>query len=362
MSIFGEIKDPRRMFKGNYKHPLIDIVFLVISAVVSGCNDWETIEVFGESQLDWLRKYYPYKNGIPSHDTINRVFSNMDSKEFGEKFIRWAREVCTMSELEVVAIDGKTIRGSHDKNKGQSALHIVSAYACKNRLCLGQIQTSEKSNEITAIPELLDLLFLEKSTVTIDAMGCQKSIVKKIREKKADYVIAVKHNQKHLYDQIQKLFKITKSVSTHINHNIDHGRAEIRKCSAIDDFTFFDDYQDWTDLKSIVKVESERYNKTTKLSSKETRFYITNHNPESSNLNEIIRSHWSIENNLHWMLDVVFQEDKSRRRLKNSASNFNIISKVALALIERQPSKKSKRQRRFKSGFDSKFRELVLNL
>ena len=364
MTIFGQMKDPRRTTKGNFKHELVEIVFLVIAAVVSGCNDWETIAVFGESQLEWLRKYYPYKNGIPSHDTINRLFSAMDSKAFGKYFIQWTRQLCNLSNGDTVAIDGKTLRRSYDKNSGKSAIHIVSAYAHKNRICLGQVQTGDKSNEITAIPELLELLYLEKATVTIDAMGCQKEIVKKIvKEKKADYMIAAKNNQKSLYEQIEKLFSITTPADEHTSHHNDHGRVETRKCTVIDDFTFMDDCEDWVGLRSIVKVEAERYIKSNGHTEQETRFYISSHKPDAQQLNTIVRNHWSIENNLHWVLDVVFDEDSSRRRAGNSAANFNIISKIALGLIEKTPVKaKSKRQRRFKAGFDPIFREKVLNL
>lgn len=363
MAIFGQMKDPRRTTKGNFKHELIEIIFLVISAVVSGCNDWETIAVFGESQLKWLRKYYPYKNGIPSHDTINRVFSAMDVKVFGGYFIQWTQEICQLSEGDIVAIDGKSIRRSYDNNTNQSAIHIVSAYAQKNRLCLGQVQTGDKSNEITAIPELLELLYLEKATVTIDAIGCQKEIVRKVKEKKADYVIAVKNNQKSLYAQIEKLFAITKPACETVDHHNDHGRVETRKCQVIDNFTFFDGCEEWEGLKSIVKIESERYHKSDGKTEKEIRFYISSHKADAGKIGAAIRNHWSVENRLHWMLDVVFAEDMSRRRAGHSAANFNIISKIALGLIERSPyKKKSKRQRRFKAGFDPAFRETVLNL
>jgi len=356
------MKDKRRRSKGNFKHELLDIVFLVVSATVSGCNDYESIEVFGESQLDWLRKYYPFKNGIPSHDTINRVFSLLDPKVFGQYFIEWTQEICELSRGELVSIDGKTVRRSHDKKHGKSAIHIVSAYAEKNRVCLGQIQTSEKSNEITAIPELLDLLYLEGTVVSIDAMGCQKKIVESIRTKKADYLIAVKNNQKSLYEEIENLFVVTKPSSESVLHDIDHGRAEIRKCTVIDDLSFLDERKNWKDLKAIVRIETETVEKASKISRKEKRYYITSSSGNATEINKNVRGHWSVENNLHWILDVVFGEDQSRRRNGNSAANFNIISKIALALIERIPHKKSKRQRRFKAGFDHEFRELVLNL
>ena len=363
MSIFGQMKDPRRVTKGNLKHPLIDIVFLVISAVVSGCNEWESIEMFGKGQIQWLRKYYPYKNGIPSHDTLNRVFSAMDSKVFGDCFLQWTRGLCNLHEEEIIAIDGKTIRGSYDTRSNQSALHIVSAYASKNRLCLGQVQTEEKSNEIKAIPELLDLLFLEKSTVTIDAMECQREIVKKIIDKKADYVIAVKNNQKELYEQIKKLFNVTQAASISIDNNKDHGRVETRKCTVIEDLTFFDEAHLWEGVKSVVRIQTDRWSVITEKKASEERFYISSHKSDARLLNDIIRNHWSVENKLHWVLDVVFNEDSSRRRKGNGSVNFNIISKIALGLIERHEYKhKSKRQRRFLSAFDSEFRELVLNL
>ena len=363
MTILGQMKDPRRTSKGNLKHPLVDILFLVVSAVVSGCNDWESIAVFGESQLSWLRKFYPYKNGIPSHDTINRVFSALNPKEFGERFITWTQEVCTLSEGEVVAIDGKTIRRSYDKNHHQPAFHMISAYAEQNRICLGQVLTEEKSNEITAIPKLLDLLFLEKATVTIDAMGCQKEIVEKIMDSNADYLIAVKNNQKSLYEEVVNLFTITKPFSEHTDHHVDHGRVETRQCTVITDLAFLDEARHWAGIRSVVKIEAKRFVKSSGKTTAETRYYISSHPCDAAKINQMARGHWSIENKLHWVLDVVFEEDNSRRRTGNSAANFNIIAKVALALIERTPhNKKSKRQRRFKAGFDHKFREKVLKL
>ncbi len=362
MAIFGQMDDPRRTSKGNLKHPLVDILFLVVSAVVSGCNDWEAIETFGEGQIGWLRKYYPYKQGIPSHDTINRVFSALEPNIFREKFIAWTQEISTLSQGEVVAIDGKTIRRSYDKKGHQSAFHVVSAYAEKNRVCLGQVLTEEKSNEITAIPALLDLLFLENTTVTIDAIGCQKAIVKKIITKKADYLIAVKNNQKALYQELENLFTITAPASQDTQQNVDHARVETRTCTVITDLTFLGEKENWPKIASVVKVDSERYIKSSAQTTTQTRFYISSLTQDAKTINSKVRKHWAIENRLHWMLDVVFQEDASRRRRGNSAANFNIIAKVALALIEQTPHKKSKRQRRFKAGFDPKFREKVLKI
>ena len=361
MAIFGSMKDPRRISKGNLRHDLSDIVFLVVAAVVSGCNDWETIVVFGESQLGWLRKYRPFKHGIPSHDTLNRVFSALDPKVFSEKFIEWTEEVYDFTEGELVAIDGKTMRGSQDVAHDRSALHIVSAYASKNKISLGQVVTDEKSNEITAIPNLLDMIFLKGATVSIDAMGCQKAIAEKIIDQHADYLLAVKNNQKSLYEEIENLFVVTTSQS-HTDYHIGHGRGENRKCDVITDLTFLDESKHWKGLKSVIRIESERFLKASSKTEKQTRYYISSHSQKSAKqLNELIRDHWAIENNLHWMLDVNFREDESKRK-GNSAANFNVINKVALALIEKCPIKKSKRQRRFKAAFDPSFREKILNL
>ena len=179
------MKDPRTTYRGNLKHTFSDILFLVISAVISGCNEWKTIEVFGQAQLTWLQKFYGYKNGIPSQDTLGRVFSALDSEEFGKYFMEWTQRLCDLTDGEVVAIDGKTMRGSYDHQSNKDALHIVSAYAQKNRLCLGQLTTNQKSNEITAIPQLLDMIAIKNATVTLDAMGCQKKIVKKNKRKRS---------------------------------------------------------------------------------------------------------------------------------------------------------------------------------
>jgi predicted transposase YbfD/YdcC len=317
---------------------------------------------FGESQLEWLRKYYPYKNGIPSHDTMNRIFSSLDPKVFGQYFIEWTQEICKLSKGNLVAIDGKTIRKSYDKTNEKSAVHIVSAYAEKNRICLGQIQTSEKSNEITAIPELIDLLYLKGATVSLDVLGCYKKIVEAICMKKTDYLIAVKNNQKSLYEEIENLFKIIKPSSEHLWNDIDHGRAEDSKCLVINDLSFLDERKEWKDLYGIVKIETEITKKSSQKTSKETRYYITSSKSKAKELNIMIRGYWSVENNLCWMLGLVFNEDQSRKRIGNSAANFNIISKIVPALIAKISVKLSKRQRRFKAAFDPKFRELVLNL
>lgn len=357
------MKDPRRISKGNVKYSLNEIIFLVISAVISGVNEWETIEIFGQQQIDWLRKFFPYKKGVPSHDTLSRFFSALDSQYFSKYFLEWTNSVCQIANGEIVAIDGKRMRGSYDTASGKSAIHVVSAFAAGNNLCLGQVKTEDKSNEITAIPELLDLLSIQGATVTIDAMGCQKTIAEKILEKKANYLLAVKDNQKELSVQIEKLFTIQKIENMNKQVDCGHGRVETRICSVIDNFNFFDDHQDWLGLKSVVKIETERYTKITGKTECQTRYYISSLPADATNINNAVRSHWAIENKLHWVLDVQFREDSSRKRRGNSAANFNIISKIALGLIEKVETKrKSKRGRRFMAAFGTAFREEVLGI
>ncbi|MBA3985511.1 MAG: ISAs1 family transposase [Flavobacteriales bacterium] len=222
----------------------------------------------------------------------------------------------------------------------------------------------DKSNEITAIPELLDLIAIQGSTVTIDAMGCQTKIAEKIRAKGADYILAVKDNQKELHQQVKKMFNIARPSSTNVSVNVGHGRVETRKCSIIDNLVFFDSDVEWMGLKALVKIETERYSKLEKATQRETRFYISSLSEDAAKINNMVRDHWSIENKLHWMLDVNFREDASRRRKGHSAENFNIIAKVALSLITKTPVEKpmSKRNKRYAAALSNSFREKVLQV
>jgi predicted transposase YbfD/YdcC len=337
-------------------------MFLVISAVISGANDWVTIEIFGKGQLKWLRGFFPFKGGIPSHDTLGRVFASLDSQQFNACFMEWINQISKSTGGQIVPIDGKRLRGSYDKATGHPAIHVVSAYAARDHLCLGQVTTGDKSNEITAIPKLLDLLSLEGCTVTIDAMGCQTSISQKIIDKNADYVLGVKENQKGLLEQVEKVFTVTAPEDTFICHNTDHGRVETRKCSVILNLQFFDDYKDWPGIKSLVKIESERYFKNSGKTEKSTRYYISSLEREAKFINKAIRDHWAIENKLHWVLDVVFGEDASRKRKGNSANNFNIITKMALSLMEDCKVNLPRSQKRNRAAFDPEFREQLLKI
>lgn len=359
---FSTLKDPRRTTKGNYQYPLEEILFLTISSIICGWDDWEDIIYFGNTKLTWLQRFYPYKNGIPSHDVLNRVFNRLDTKVFNTCFMQWVNSIANHSKDRVIAIDGKTIRGMAS-NFTDSKLHIVSAFCKLNELSLGQIKVSDKSNEITAIPELLDLLTVENCIVTIDAMGCQKAIAKKIIEKQADYILMVKENQAGLKEQIEKVFKLQSAEMIDIQEDLGHGRIEKRTCEVITKLDFLDDKQDWIALGSIIRISSERTFKKTNAYSRETRFYISSIKQDAQLLNNSIRSHWSIENNLHWNLDVVMKEDGQHNYAGNAAQNMNMIKKIALGMLANEKTTvKSKPKKMKKALLEDNYRELVLKV
>ena len=356
------MKDPRCNKRNTVDYPLIEMMFLVISATVSGMTHWTDIQLFGEEKLDWLRTHFPYEKGIPWHSTLSRVFARLDNEAFGQYFTEWIGTLSELTDGEVIAIDGKRMRGSYDKSDGKAAIHMVSAYATDQRLSLGQLATAQKSNEITAIPLLLDLLTLKGSIITIDAMGCQRAIAKKILEKEADYILGVKENQKGLLEQIEKMFTITQA-HTQTSHDMGHGRIETRTCSVIDDLQLFDDYRDWPGITSLIKVETVREMKNSAEKQTAVRYYISSKTASAEVFNKDIRSHWAIENKLHWVLDVTFKEDASRKRKGNSAANFSLFSKIALALIEKAQISKLPRSRiRKKALLNNQFREKILGI
>ncbi len=284
------------------------------------------------------------------------MFAALDPDHFEKCFLNWITRTSKLTDGEVVAIDGKCLRGSYDHVNEKKAKHVITAYATQAHLCLGQKVTDQKSNEITAIPDLLEILAIKGCMVSIDAMGCQKNIAKKIRDKEADYLLAVKENQKGLYQQIENAFEQTAIESTDTDLTVGHGRVETRKCSLIKDLTLIDKKADWPDLSSIIRIESERYNKTTAKTSTETRYYISSADHSSKSFNQNIRSHWAIENNLHWMLDISFGEDGSRRRKDNHAVNYNILAKTALTLIRQCPKKMPVSHKKLNAILCNKFR------
>jgi len=297
------------------------------------------------------------------HDTFNRVFSNIDSNEFEKYFIQWVNTLAQLQPREIIAIDGKTIRGAKSNGK-KSAVHMVSAWANDNNLVLGQVKVSEKSNEITAIPILLEALQLDDTIVTIDAMGCQRNIAETIVENNADYILAAKENQKQLYQDIKDEFNFSKQISTHLSEVVDHGRIEIRKASILTDFQFIKHQNGWKNLHTIIKIESSReFKNKDKPIERATRYYISSLKADAIDFQKAIREHWGIENKLHWTLDVAFSEDASRKRRNNAAQNFSIINKIALNLLKNEKTAKvGVKSKRLKAGWNNHYLIKILNL
>lgn len=340
--IFGEIEDPR--IERTKLHKLLDIIALGILGVMAGAQSFEEIEDFGNAHEDWLKNYLELANGVPSHDTLNRVFQSLNHLEFQKTFLNWLQTVKTFLPETIIPIDGKTLRGSHERSKGLNGLHVVSAWSCANGLSLGQLQVDGKSNEITAIPELLKHLMLEGAIVTIDAMGCQKEIAKLIREQNADYVFGLKGNQGGLEESVQDCFKLNDDLFP--LHTIqdeivcEHGRIEERQLQVMDAKVLegLVEMTEWNSLKSIARIiyTSEAFGKKTT----EIRHYISSLPPEEpSKILKAIRMHWSIES-MHWSLDVSFKEDACRVRDETTALNLSWLRKMALSLLKAETSLK----------------------
>jgi predicted transposase YbfD/YdcC len=362
-SFFDQINDPRRDL--SKRHKLNDILLIGIVSVICGAETWNNIEEYARAKEDFLRGFLELPNGIPSHDTFNRVFSAIDNQQFEKCFIQWVSSLAGLSKNQVVAIDGKTIRGAkhHGKN---SPIHLVSAWASKNNMVLGQVKTNEKSNEITAIPKLLEILQLQDTIVSIDAMGCQEEIARKIIDKDADYILAVKLNQKSLFEDIEDEFKLINETENNTNTtlDVDHGRIETRKCQVITNLDHIQNTQKWENLKTVIRLDSIReFKNSDKPTEKGTRYYISSIYATPEDFQNHIRSHWSIENKLHWILDVAFGEDASRKRSGNSPQNFSTLNKIALNLLKNEKTLKvGIKGRRLKAGWDNNYLIKVLNL
>jgi predicted transposase YbfD/YdcC len=358
---FGAIKDWR--VKGRCRYPLIEVITIAICGVIAGAETWVDIETFGINKQDWLGQFLELKHGIPSHDTFGDIFSMIDGDEFQRSFMRWVEGVFTVTKGQVVSIDGKTARRSHDQGMGKNAIHMVSAWASENGITLGQRQVAHKSNEISAIPALLELLSITGCIVTIDAMGCQKKIAQKIRDKKADYVLAVKDNQGMLHQDIQDWFAYADQVAFQaIDHDYHqtvtkgHGRIELRDCWVISDpvaFEYIRHYEGWADLTAIVRIQRER-----RLPDKvehQVAYYITSCSAKAATLLKATRHHWAIENSLHWVMDVTFQEDLMRTRKGNSPQNLIVLRNIALNILKQDPSTGSLRQKRYRAALNDTF-------
>jgi len=357
LSYFSDMKDPR--VERTKRHLLEDIVFISIASVLSGAESWNEMEHYGNLKKPWLETFLGLPNGIPSHDTFNRFFSALDPEEFENCFLSWVKSICKKSEGEFIGIDGKTMRGS--RNQGcKSATHIVSAWADKNELILGQVKVSEKSNEITAIPKLLEALLLKGCIVTIDAMGCQKSIAKDIVDKGADYILSVKENQKELHEDILDSFRILEHNDSFEDIDYGHGRIETRKCFVLTDLSLVEKPDKWKGLASIVKIDRERFFKATGEIQKETSYYISTLT-QAKTIGSGVRKHWGIENKVHWVLDVAFNEDLSRKRVGNAAKNFTNLNRIALNLLKKDKTKIGLKSKRKMAGWNNDYIRKVMN-
>jgi predicted transposase YbfD/YdcC len=351
------LEDPR--IERCQLHKLGDILFLAVCAMLSGANDFVAMEKFGHAKEDWLKKFLALPNGIPSHDTIGRVFSLLDSEHFIRCFLSWVQTIHQVTAGEIIGVDGKTVRASLDRAKGQNPLHVVSAWASANRVVLGQVMVDEKSNEITAIPQLLEMLELHGAIVTIDAMGCQKEIAQLIVEQKADYVLAVKDNHPKLYEYLRSYFLHLHetdfagiSCDRRVTRDKGHGRREERRyfTTAVPS-ELREQFPEWAGLQSIGQAINITHRNGEETS--EVRFFISSLKSNAGRLAKAVRGHWGIENSLHWVLDVTFEEDRSRIRKGHGPENFALLRRLAIALIKRANLKGSIRRHRKTAGWSN---------
>ncbi len=362
---FQNLNDPRA--EHSIEHLLIDMVIITICAVICGANNWVEIENYGHAKKDWLETFLELPHGIPSHDTLMRLFARLHPKQLQECFLSWMESVTNITQGQVIALDGKTLRSAYQTGENRGAIHMVSAWATKNRLVLGQTKVSDKSNEITAIPELLKVLTIEGNLVSIDAMGCQKEIAENIIEQKGDYVLALKGNHPNLYQDVVQLFQFAlqqnwKGIEHQFHQTVDknHGRVEIRRHWTMGKTEYLDGAEQWKGLQSIGMVESERRVKD-KITI-EKRYYLMSIKSDAQTFAQSVRSHWGIENQLHWVLDVSFQEDSLRGCLGYSGENLAVVRHLALNLLTHESTAKGGiHAKRLKAGWNNNYLSLVLN-
>ena len=361
---FESLEDPRVEYL--VEHRLLDIIALTICGVICGADSWVEIEAYGHSKADWLQSFLALPNGIPSHDTISRLFAMLEPTQFQSCFANWVKSIVALSNGEVVAIDGKCVRRSYDKGSGKGAIHMVSAWASENRLVLGQVKVDSKSNEITAIPRLLEVLDLQGCIVTLDAMGAQTAIAQQIVEQGADYILSLKGNQGDLHQDVEQLFDwAIKTQFKDIPHeyhqtlNKGHGRLEIRRHDLLGSVESLLNAERWRGLKRIGIIESER-RIDGKSTTRERRYYLLSLDGDVQRFATAVRSHWGIENQLHWCLDVAFEEDQSRIRSGHAPENMTLMRKIALNLLSKESSKVGKKAKRLKAGWDNDYLLKVL--
>ena len=357
---FRELPDPRQ--RGKVLYPMDEILLLCLLAVLAGGETFVDIALFGRMKLEFLRRFRPFRDGTPSHDHLGDIFAALDAEQFQQCFAAWVAAV-TGAPAGVIAIDGKASRRSYQKKNAKAPIHMVSAFAARQRLVLGQVKVAEKSNEIVAIPKLLDMLAIEGAIVTIDAMGCQREIAAKIMDKKADYILALKGNQGTLRADVEVLAAEQKAngfadttISLHEMVDGDHGRIETRTTTVIHDVVW--ERHDWPGLQSIVMVESVR--ETGDRVERETRFYITSLALLAVALGPLVRDHWAVENGLHWVMDMVFRDDECRVRKDHAPANFTTIKHMASNLMRNATAKGSMRLKRKAAAWDDDFLAILV--
>ena len=359
---FRELPDHRQAGKVTY--PLDEVLLLCLLAVLAGADTFVDIARFGTRKIDLMRRFRPFRDGTPSHDHLGDILATLDADQFQRCFVAWVASLTGAPE-GVIAIDGKTLRRSHHGKGGKAAIHMVSAFAARQRLVLGQVKVAEKSNEIVAIPKLLDLMAIEGAIVTIDAMGCQRDIAQKVIDKKADYVLALKGNQGTLRDDVD-LFCAEQKANGFADAEIsraetvdgDHGRIETRTTTVIQDVEWLRQRHKWPGLNGVIIVEGAR--QIDGAITSETRVYITSLRLPAHLMGAIVRDHWSVENRLHWVMDMIFRDDECRVRTEHAPANFTTLKHMALNLIRRAPSKDSIRLRRKVAAWDDNFLACII--